>query len=518
MLFTSFPFIVFLLLTVVLYYILPKRFQWILLLVANAVFYAFAGVGSFIFICITIVTTYLAVMCMSYCQSDLRKWLDGAGSKAAKQERKAYKNKIKTKKRMVLCAWLFINIGILAILKYAGFLHKSAFSVDLVLPLGISFYTFQSAGYVIDVYTKKAEPEKNFFKTALFISFFPQLIQGPISRFEDLKKTLYDRHAFVWKNVLFGMERVLFGYFKKMVIADRMLIAVNTLFNNPQTYDGFFCFVGMLFYAFELYADFTGGIDITIGIAQMLGIEVTENFVRPYFSKNIAEYWRRWHITMGTWFRDYIFYPLAASTPILKLSVFLRKKFGLAVSRRVPVYIVTLVVWAATGIWHGAGWNFLVWGLLNGIIILVSQELAPLYKRFHKAFPRLVKSDFFKCFQVVRTIILMSLLRLLDCYRSVSLTAVMIGSMFTKFNIKEVLSGGLLQLGLSAADFTLLFAGLVILIAVSLRQRKESIRESLYKKNIVVQYFLVCALFLAILIFGIYGIGYDKSQFIYNQF
>jgi hypothetical protein len=274
----------------------------------------------------------------------------------------------------------------------------------------------------------------------------------------------------------------------------------------------------MMFYALELYADFTGGIDITIGIAQMLGIEVAENFMRPYFSKNIAEYWRRWHITMGTWFRDYIFYPLAASTPVLNLSVFLRKKFGLAVSRRVPVYIVTLVVWAATGIWHGAGWNFLVWGLLNGIIILVSQELAPLYKRFHKAFPCLVNSEVYKCFQIVRTIILMSLLRLLDCYRSVPLTAVMIGSMFTKFNIKEVLCGGLLQLGLSTADFIVLFAGLLILFAVSLRQRKESIRESLYKKNIVVHYAVVCGLFLAILIFGTYGIGYDKSQFIYNQF
>ena len=279
-----------------------------------------------------------------------------------------------------------MNLGILAVLKYTNFAianvngiaalftgRHSIARVNLVLPLGISFYTFQTMGYVIDVYRGKAEAEKNIFKMALFTSFFPQLIQGPISRFGELSQTLYAPHRFDFRTVWFGLERVLWGYFKKLVIADRIVVAVNAIVGQPDIYSGFYVFCGMLFYAAELYADFTGGIDITIGIAQMFGIQLAENFERPYFSKNIAEYWRRWHITMGTWFKDYLFYPLSASMPVLSMSTFCRKHFGAAAGRRIPVYFVTLVVWFATGIWHGASWNFVLWGVYFGIIIIIEK-------------------------------------------------------------------------------------------------------------------------------------------------
>ena len=173
------------------------------------------------------------------------------------------------------------------------------------------------------------------------------------------------------------MQRIMWGYFKKLVIADRILVAVNTIIRDPEVYQGAFALVGMLFYAFQLYADFTGGIDITIGIAQVLGIEVKENFNRPYFSKSIAEYWRRWHITLGTWFRDYLFYPISVSKPMMKVFKFTRERFGGAIGRRIPVYISTITVWFVTGIWHGASWNFIAWGMANCVVIIISQELEP---------------------------------------------------------------------------------------------------------------------------------------------
>jgi D-alanyl-lipoteichoic acid acyltransferase DltB (MBOAT superfamily) len=300
-----------------------------------------------------------------------------------------------------------------------------------------------------------------------------------------------------------------------------MLVAVNTIIRDPDKYQGAFVFVGMLFYAYQLYADFTGGIDITIGIAEVLGIKVKENFDRPYFSKSITEYWRRWHITMGTWFKDYVFYPISVSRPMLDLSKFSRSKFGDAIGKRIPVYISTMIVWFTTGIWHGANWNFVVWGLMNGLVILVSQELHPCYEWFHSKFK--VKDIFaFRLFQVIRTILLMSSLRLFDCYRDVPLTFRMFGTMFTKFNFGELFNGSLMNLGLKVVDYGVLLIGLVILITVSLMQRSGSVRCKLAEKPVVmryaVRYLAYYVLIISILVFGAYGVGYDSSQFIYNQF
>ena len=249
----------------------------------------------------------------------------------------------------------------------------------------------------------------------------------------------------------------------------------------------------------------------------MFGIQLAENFERPYFSKNIAEYWRRWHITMGTWFKDYLFYPLSASMPVLSMSTFCRKHFGVAAGRRIPVYFVTLVVWFATGIWHGASWNFIVWGLLNAVVILLSQECRPLYEKFHAHFPGIQKKYAYRIFQVVRTVLLMSSLRMLDCYRNVGLTFKMFGTMFTDWNMTAAMKG-LLQLGLTAADYAVVAVAVVLVLCVSLKQRRGSIRERLYERTAAVQYLVVFALLFAILIFGAYGIGYDANQFIYNQF
>ena len=541
MLFTSYAFIGFLFLLVALYYVLPKKAQWPLLLLGSYVFYYFAGRKFLFYILAVTLITYVAGLLISRNKksADARfsemKELDKSGSASpedvGKEARKKFKEKEKSRRRRIMAIGITLALLILAVVKYTNFTIYningilSAFHapkrinfLTIALPTGISFYTFQAVSYVIDVYRDRHEAQTNFFKYALFVSFFPQLVQGPISRYGDLSKELYSPHSFSGRTVERGFQRVLWGYFKKLVIADRILPAVNTMIDTPENFKGAYVFLVMMFYALELYADFTGGIDITIGIAEMLGIPVKENFERPFFSKNIAEYWRRWHITMGTWFTDYIFYPISVSGPMLKLSKWSRKHLGEKVGKRLPVYLASFIVWFTTGIWHGASWNFIVWGLGNFVVIMISQELEPLYRKFHKK----VNTDgstVYKTFQVGRTILIMSALRLFDCYRNVPLTFKMFGTMFTTWNWNTLGNGTLLQLGISRADYVILAIGTILLIVVSMFARSGSVRDKLEKKlPMPGRWILFTVLLLLILVFGAYGQGYDASQFIYNQF
>lgn len=526
MLFVSYNFIIFLILLFLLYYIVPKKAQWPLLLVASYVFYAFADPRYLIFISITSVTAWACGIWMEKTNANSKKEIEAIEG-ITKDQKKEIKAKAKAKKWHILLACLILNLGILAFTKYTNFVitnintllseTKALQVMDLIIPMGISFYTFQTMSYIIDTYRGTVKAEKNIFKLCLFTSFFPQLVQGPISRYGDLSKTLYSEHKFSEEVFTSGLLRILWGYFKKVVIADRIIISVTTLIKDTDTYQGAFVFIAMMFYAFELYCDFTGGIDITIGIAKCLGIELKENFNLPYFSKNIKEYWNRWHITMGTWFTDYIFYPLSVDKNMLKLSKWSREHLGKTIGKRVTVYISAFLVWFTTGLWHGAAWNFIVWGLMNFVVIMISQELEPLYKKFH-AKTNLKDKKGYAVFEILRTIFLMSMIRMFDCYRDVPMTFKMVGTMFTRFNAKVFTDGSLLNIGLSGFDYIVLIIGFFIVLGVSLyKANKGDIVKALYK-NPFVWYGVMGILLIIILIFGAYGHGYDATQFIYNQF
>ncbi len=530
MLFVSYEFIGFMLLCFLIYYVIPRNFQWVLLLLASYVFYFAAGAFYPLFIFATTLTTYVTGRKLEQLNQGQEAFLS-EHRELSREEKKKHKGAVAAKKKRYMLLCLLLNLGILAVIKYTNFaiynvnnilaLFGSETELDFVdwlLPMGISFYTFQSMGYLLDVYWNKAKAQKSFFKFALFVSFFPQLVQGPISRYNDLAPTLFAGHKYDWRQVKLGLERIVWGYFKKLVIADRILIAVQYIVEDVEYYSGTWVLVGMIFYAIELYADFTGGIDITIGIAQVFGVRLTENFRRPYFSKNIAEYWRRWHITMGTWFRDYVFYPMSISKSMRKLTTSVKEKFGKGAAKRLPVYIATLVTWFATGIWHGASWNFVVWGLMNGVVILISQELAPLYEGFHKKFPGLAGKGFYKLFQVGRTFLLMCCLRLFDCYEDVPTAFMALGSLFTQFDLSALTGEMFLEMELTGADYLIVLAGVLLMIIVSLLGRKGSVRERLEKQPVAVRYPLYACALLAIILFGAYSIGYDASQFIYNQF
>ena len=530
MLFTSYEFIGFIFILLILYYIIPRKAQWPLLLVASYIFYFIAGPKYIIYILATTVTTYICAVIIEKNQLKEKKYIKEHKKELSLEEKKSYKAKGHTIRFRILVLCLVINIGLLVVLKYANFFisninsilnlfggDSSISAVSLILPLGISYYTLRSMGYLLDVYRETIPAEKNFFKFALFVSFFPLLVQGPITRYDDLSKTLYEEHKFNSKNLFMGLQRVLWGFFKKLVIADRLLIAVNTIIDDPSVYNGAYTIVLIVFYTIELYADFTGGIDITIGISEALGITVAENFDRPFASKSLKEYWRRWHITMGTWFKDYIFYPVSVCKPMLKFSKFSKKHFGEKIGKKLPVYLSSFIVWFLTGIWHGSSWNFIVWGLANWFILMVSEELEPTYDRFKKKF-RYYDTKGYCFFQVARTTVLISMLKLFDCYSSVKTIFSMFASVFTTANWSVFADGSLLNLGLTISDYCILLFGIVLFNIVSALHAKGSVREKIAGNVYPVRVCIWFALFLLVLLLGVYGIGYDSSQFIYNRF
>ena len=529
MAFTSAWFLLFAAITLLVYYLVPKPMQWWVLLASSYGFYAYAGAQYLLFILFTTIVSYASARIMRHRIEAEDAFVEANRDTLEKSERKAYRAREKKKRFSILLVGLFLTLGVLAVLKYTGFVMSGInsmaisfgykpFSVpSLLLPLGISFYTFQSVGYLIDVYRKKAIAEKNPFQFALFVSFFPQLIQGPISRFSDLGEQLCKPHSFDGQGFGAGLLRVTWGYFKKVVVADTAMIAVRTLVEQNATYNGVYVFLLILLYSAQIYGDFTGGIDITIGLSEMMGIRLAENFNRPFASRSTKEYWRRWHITMGAWFTDYIFYPLSVTPSMQRLSKWSRAKLGETVGKRIPVYTATIVTWFLTGLWHGAGMNFIVWGLLNCLVILISQELQPLYNRFHKRFPKLAENRAWIFWQCARTFLLMGLIRSLDCYRDVSLTFRLWGSMLTAGNWGELFSGGLFSLGLTVGHWIVLLAGVALINVVSTLGKDAPLRYRIAKKPILLCA-CACALMVLILLFGAYGIGFDASDFIYGQF
>lgn len=529
--FASARFLIFLAILFALYYLLPRRFQWKLLLVGSIVFYAFAGIYCLAYIGVTTVSVWYVARKIDDLRDSSERYVAEHKSEMSKEERKAYNAAAKKRRSRLMKLCLVFNFGILAVVKYTGFVvgnvnsvisafggHTELSFASIALPMGISFYTFQATGYLIDVAWNKCHAERSLAKFALFVSFFPQLMQGPISRWGDLSSTLYDEHPWNSRQISLGASRVIWGLAKKLILADRLAIPLRELVSDPSKYQGIYVLAVVFLYAAELYADFTGGIDITIGVAQMFGVHITENFVRPFFSKNIAEYWRRWHITMGTWFRDYVFYPLSTAKWMLKLNQKCRAKIKNGFGRRISVYLCTLILWFVTGVWHGASWNFIVWGLINGIVIIISQECEPLYARFHARFPALKNSRGYGAFEIVRTFCLMSFIRVLDVYRDVPLTFRQLGTVFTRFNASALWDGSFLKLGIGMGDWIIALCAILLLYLCSLFGIKKSVRERLIDKNENLMWAGCVLLIVLTLVFGVYGIGFDSTQFIYTQF
>ena len=529
MLFTSSVFLLFLALLLAVYTFTPQKYRWFVLLVGSMTFYGFAGPFFLLYICSTIVITYICTTCIRYLRI---KRETQTAEITDREEKRSIRDKSKKTAKALTAVCLILILGILGTVKYTDFAISNINSVlgllgyarqfglmGFALPMGISFYTFQIVGYVIDVYREKADIETNPLKLALFVSFFPQVVQGPISRFGELSKTLYSGNPVTRNSLARGGNRILWGFFKKLVIADRLWPALAVLATNPDEYQGIYYLLSIALYAVVLFCDFTGGIDIAIGAAEIFGIRLPENFNRPFYSRSIQEYWQRWHMTMYSWFRDYVFYPMAASKRMLKFSKAAKRIVGNDIAKRLPVHITLIFVWFLTGLWHGATWNFIAWGLANGIVLMVSLELAPLYERFNNRFPILSDNRIYRCFQIFRTFWLMNMIRSFDIYDGVQNTFRMMFSIIGNFSLSEFLNHGINDLSLPVADYFCAGAGLLVVFWISWLSRSGiDYREKLDSFAWPLRYAVVGGIFFMTLVLGAYGYGFDARQFIYNVF
>ena len=521
----SYEFLAFFAAAAILYYVVPKRFQWIMLLAVSFLFYAGGGAVYLLYPMITAVSTWFLALRIGRVDSAAQTYIQE--QKPDKEQKKAYQAQIRKQKKRLMTTGILLNFGILVVLKYTDFLlgnlhvllgpEEGAIpQISWVLPLGISYYTFQTMGYLIDVFRGRYRPEKNLFRFMLFVTYFPQMVSGPISRFDQLRKELFEEHPFDGTQFTFGLWRVLWGFFKKLVIADRIAPAVATITAAPDVYDGIYVLVGMLGYTLQLYADFSGCMDIVIGVSQCFGIRLPENFQRPFGAKNLSEFWRRWHMTLTGWFREYIFFPVSTSRFCRAVSRLAGRLGMKKVTKKLPVYIANLIVWFVTGIWHGAAWGFILWGLANGIVMMVSQELTELYRAFHRRFPQ-TDGSVYGAFQKVRTGLLFSGLLMFQYYPFGTVFA-MLGNLLATGRLSQLFDGRFAELGLTAADFIVLAIGLLLMLLISILQETGSVRQKLAARPLVVRFAAVFLLFVTVLVAGCYGHGYNASQFIYNQF
>lgn len=515
--FTSAEFIGFLLLVLAAYYLLPRRCQWVVLLAASYGFYLCGGIGALGYLLFTTLTTYAAGLELGR----LNKRRRSLPPEAARG--------LKRRKQLTVALAAAANFGLLYLVKYWDFTAEALAGLsagrvqlprlDLLMPVGLSFYMFQSMGYVIDCYRDKYPPERNVAKFALFVSFFPQMIQGPISRFGRLGKELTARHPFEADNLKYGIQLCMWGYLKKLVIADRAAVAVGAVFDNPAGFGGAMTALGVGLYCIQLYCDFSGGIDITRGVARMLGIDLAENFRRPIFAASLSEYWRRWHITLGTWMKDYLFYPLSLSRPFGRLGKFTRRKIGGRLGKMIPTSLATFIVYFVIGIWHGANFRYMAFGLWNSVLItgslLLTNQFAALRTGLHIS----DSSRALRVFRTLRTMLLVFIGRYITRAPRLLTALTMLKTTVTRPCLYQLTDGTIWNLGLQGVDLAVILAGTALVLGVECYQeRGGQVRKALEKRGFWVQWLGIFIPLAVLLLFGILRGGYIASEFIYKQF
>ena len=504
------------------HYCLPVRLRWYGLLAASLVFYGFAGWAGMAYLGGVTLLTWLAGLYMGRCRRKEKEAL--AEADKAEGWRREQK-----RKRALLWTVLLV-IGGMVFFKYADLIHAGAnalyvlltqsrtplASMKLIVPLGLSYFTFQSVGYVVDCARGKVIPEKNPLKYLLFVSFFPQITQGPITTYKQLMPQLLSPARFEPAAFVSGFQLALWGYFKKLVLADR-LAPVTAAIADAADQPGWLILLGVALYAIRLYGDFSGGMDVIRGAAKMLGVDMAENFRRPFFSTSVAEYWRRWHISLGAWFRSYLFYPLTTSRFGLMLSKGGQRIFGKKVGRAVPGVVATFVIFFLIGIWHVTNWNAAVFGAYFGVLLSAALLMEPLFKKLRTKLHISAKAWWWKAFGLVRTWGLILLAQYFAFTAGpVKAWALLKGTFcgWTFAGAGEALTALMVPL-----EWYIALAALAIVFLVDLLcECGVDVNGKLARTSLLIRWPVLIALILAILVFGCYGAGYDASAFLYTQF
>ncbi|MBR3306613.1 MAG: MBOAT family protein [Lachnospiraceae bacterium] len=454
-----------------LYFIVPKKLQWTVLLAANVFFYCTHGAFYLIYLVSAGILSFFAALLLEKAAASA-----GKAQEAGKDRGEVQKTLLKKKKLItaaavagILGTWIVIKYGafllgnINALLRLSGSVTEIGIP-ELILPLGMSFYTFHAIGYIVDVYRKKYPAERSFLKFFTFLSFFPHMIEGPFSRYDLLGKSLKEEHSFSADRLYEGCARILFGVFKKVVIADPLASTVTMILGDYENYGGVHIIFALLVYSIRLYADFSGYMDMVCGFCRILGIELAENFRMPYFARTVDEYWRRWHITLGRWFRDYVFYPVSMGKTGVKLSKWARKKWGPKAAKLISGYFALIFVWTATGLWHGANWTFLVWGYLNLLVIVSTMQLGDLYEHVKNRLHINSEGKLWKGFCMLRTFLLVSFFRFFSISASVGVAFSTIGHCFKDLRIGALANPSGFFVGMYREELIICGAGVIFLI------------------------------------------------------
>lgn len=498
MLFNSAEFLIFFPIAALVYFVLPHRVRYLWLLACSYYFYMCWNPVYALLLLFSTAITYLCSLALD------------------RADRMQRDERSRTRAKKLCIALSFIaNLGVLGYFKYANFLLDNinallahlhvvyqAPAVDVLLPVGISFYTFQALGYTMDVYRGEIRAERNFFKYALFVSFFPQLVAGPIERSKNLLRQFDEKHHLNFESLRSGFILMLWGYFLKLVLSDRIAIFVDAVYGDPATYAGWYLIVASILFAFQIYCDFAGYSTIAKGAAEMMGFELMDNFNAPYYSRSVAEFWRRWHISLSGWFRDYLYIPLGGSRRGT-----LRK------------YVNLLIVFFVSGLWHGAQWAFVVWGLINGVYQILGELLRPMRNRL-VALLKMDRSTF--SHKLLKTLVTFALIDITWVFfraREINVAFDILSSMFTADNFHILFDDSLFNVGLDWKNFLVMILSIgVLMIADFFKYRGVQVRSVLCRQELWFRWMFLIAATVFIVVFGVWGSGFSEAAFIYFQF
>jgi len=498
MLFNSMDFLIFFPIVTLVYYIIPKRVKYLWLLASSYYFYMCWNAKYALLILTSTIITYIS----------------GLVIEKIKHKEISDTQKGKLKKLTVFLSFA-CNLSILFYFKYTNFalstlslllgkigIQLNIPTLDILLPVGISFYTFQALSYTMDVYRGDIYAEKNFFRYALFVSFFPQLVAGPIERSKNLLSQLATPQKFNFEAARNGLLLMLWGFFLKIVLADRIAIFVDKVYGDYQTYAGYYLILATVLFAVQIYCDFAGYSTIAMGASQIMGIRLSENFDAPYLSTSVSEFWRRWHISLTSWFKDYLYIPLGGSRKGT-----LRK------------HINKMIVFIVSGLWHGASFTFVIWGGLNGLYQVIGELLQPLRNRLVKVLNLNRDSIGHKAAHCLGTFILIDFSWIFFRANTVSDAIEIIKLMFTVKNPWILFDGSVYNCGLDMRNYWIMLLGIGILFLVDFAKRKNiCIRQLICQQDYWCRWLIIDLAIIVLLVFGIWGSTYDTSNFIYFQF
>ena len=509
-----------------LYYLVPAKRQWIILAVASGLFYVIGTGGIPVGLLLTGAGAYV---CGIYLRQSLAAQAQALSECGDKEKKKTVKQGFERRRKRVQILYFVCSMGILLFTKYmvvllpllqkTGLLSPGAdaFFSQVVMPLGISFYTLTAIGYVVDVGREQCEAQRGFLKFLLFLAYFPAITQGPFNRYAKLQGEFERPHVFAYERMFFGVQRFVWGAFKKLVIADRINLFVGNVFGGGENAaPGSIYAVAVVLYMLQLYADFSGYMDMALGVSETFDIILPENFRRPYFSKSVAEFWRRWHITLGTWFKDYVMFSFVMSAFGRKIGKNAKKRWP-KMGRHVTGIIGTMLVWLLTGAWHGRTVSYLLWGLYYGIIMCVSLVLESRYGQWKQKL-HIKEGKLYALFCMARTWVIVFLADVLIRSESLAQAGRIYRSLLTDFRLSE----GILTVtdyGLSRYGFLLLLAACLLWLTVSImEERGRNVRGALAACPIPVRWGCYYGVVLLLLITGIYGGSYDTAAFLYQSF